>query len=53
MDYEIRYSSATHMFEVVWRGIVIDTMLPTYGDGETTIQLHQALAEADAAQGVR
>ena len=47
VDYEIRYSITTKMFEVFFRGERIDWMLPSYRDGEDSILLHHAVKQAN------
>ena len=48
-DYEIVYNSSSHMFDVYFMGIRVDDLLPSYADGETSIQLHIALRQANEA----
>lgn len=46
-DYEIVYNPSSHMFDVYYRGELIDALLPCYSDGENSIQLHAAIAHAN------
>lgn len=46
-DYEIKYSTVTKMFEVLYRGERINWMLPSYADGENSIALHASFKDAN------
>lgn len=46
--YAITYNPATHLFDVTHCGAWIDSV-PSYADGDSTIELHRALVDAEAA----
>jgi len=48
-EYAIAYNHHDHMFDVFYCGTRIDSMLPSYTDGEHSIQLHQAIEAAQEA----